>query len=98
MPWRIESYEDTPNPNALKCWLDRPISEGPVSFRCPEEADDPEADPRLAAIARALFDRAGLTSVLFLGDWIAVNKPPGARWRRVRTAVGAVLAEAEEPA
>jgi hypothetical protein len=98
MPWRIESFEDTPNPNALKCWLDRPISDGPVSFRCPADAEDPAADPRLAAVARELFARAGLTSVLFLGDWVSVNKPPEARWRTVRKRVGDVLAAAGDPA
>ncbi len=99
MAWRIESYEDTPNPDALKCWLDRPISERPVSFRRPEEAREPAADvdPVLVDLAVRLFDRAGLTSLLFLGQWMAINKPRRARWREVKRRVQAVLAEAAGP-
>ena len=29
MPCTVVEYETTPNPNALKCWLDQPISDGP---------------------------------------------------------------------
>jgi len=96
MAWRIESFEDTPNPDALKCWLDRPISDGPVSFRRPEEARDPApgTDPALVDLAVRLFDRAGLTSVLFLGQWMTVNKAREARWRDVKRTVRAVLAGA----
>jgi hypothetical protein len=98
MAWRITCFEDTPNPDALKCLLDRPISDGPVSFRRPEDADAPDADPSLAPLARLLFAEAGLTGVLFLGDWMAINKPPAARWASVRRAVSRVLADPPRPA
>lgn len=89
MPWTVTEFEDTPNPNAMKCWLDGAISDGPRSFRdAASAADHP--------IARALFERAGVTSVLLLGDWLTVNKKPSARWPAVKKAVASVLAEAED--
>ncbi|MFK7959477.1 MAG: NifU N-terminal domain-containing protein [Phycisphaerales bacterium] len=87
MPWTVTEFEDTPNPNAMKCWLDAPISDGPQSFR---DAASAAAHPVVAA----LFDRAGVTCVLLLGNWLTVNKPPSARWPKVKTAVKAVLADA----
>ena len=98
MAWRITCFEDTPNPDAVKCRLDRRISDGPVSFRRPEDAEAPGADPRLAPLARVLFTEAGLTSVLFLGDWMTVNKPPTTRWASVRRAVIRLLADPPPPA
>ncbi len=88
MPFTIVEFETTPNPNAVKCWLNRPISEVPRSFLNAQMAED---DP----IARALFERAGATTVLFNGDWVTVNKSPDADWSRVKPAIAAVLAEAE---
>ena len=43
MPFTITEFESTPNPNAVKCWLDRPISEGPRSFLNAQMA---QGDPR----------------------------------------------------
>src|SRR5262245_48021284 len=73
MPYAITEFESTPNPNAVKCWLDKPISEGPRSFWRPDLA---AGDP----IAAALFAEAGVTNVLFNGEWMTVNKPPDADW------------------
>ena len=87
MPFRVTRFEPTPNPNAVKCWLDRPISAGPRSFLGPEAAGD---DP----VAAALFRDAGVTTILFNGEWVTVNKPPAADWDQVKRAVKRVLAEA----
>jgi hypothetical protein len=84
MPFRIIEFEPTPNPNAVKCWLDAPISDRPRSFLNREMA---EADP----IARRLFEEAGVVCVLFSGTWIAVNKPAAADWATVKRAVRGVL-------
>jgi hypothetical protein len=90
MGYRVTEFESTPNPNAVKCWLDRPISDRPRSFLNAEAAaDDPLAD--------ALFRRAGATTVLFNGDWVTVNKPPEADWAAVKKAVRRVLAGADGP-
>jgi len=88
MPFRITRFEPTPNPNAMKCWLDRPISDGPCSFlNAAMAAEHP--------IAAALFERAGAVCVLLNGDWLTVNKPSEAEWRTVKAAVRRVLAEEE---
>lgn len=88
MSHRVTQFEPTPNPNALKCWLDRPISAGPQSFLNAEMAAE-------HPVAHALFKRAGATCVLLNGDWLTVNKSPDADWRQVKKAVKAVLAEVE---
>lgn len=90
MSFKIVEFEDTPNPNAVKIWLDRPISEGPRSFL---NADMAASDP----IAAALFERAGVVTALFNGDWLSVNKPPERSWATVKKKVQQVLAEAEGP-
>lgn len=88
MPYRITEFESTPNPNAVKCWLDRPISSGPRSFLNAEMA---VGDP----IASALFEQAGVTTVLFNGEWLTVNKPPNLDWSSVKAKVKHVLGEAD---
>lgn len=88
MPFLVTRFETTPNPNALKCWLDKSISAGPRSFLNAEMArEDPIAD--------ALFTRAGATCVLMNGDWITVNKLPKANWKRVKETIQDVLRETE---
>ena len=84
MPFTITRYEATPNPNALKCWLDRPISETPRSFLNAEMAGE---DP----LAATLFDEAGLTCLLLNGEWMTINKPADADWNAVKKRVEAVL-------
>ncbi|HVP73506.1 MAG TPA: NifU N-terminal domain-containing protein [Phycisphaerales bacterium] len=87
MAYQVTNFESTPNPNAVKCWLDRPISHGPRSFR---NASDASGDP----IARALFDEVGATTVLFNGDWMTVNKRPEADWPVVKARIKRVLSAA----
>jgi hypothetical protein len=91
MPFEITHFEDTPNPNAVKVWLDKPISAGPVSFLNAEAASHD-------AIAGALFDRAGATSVLFNGEWLTFNKKPNQRWSIVKEKVRKILAESPDSA
>lgn len=87
MPYTVTEFESTPNPNAVKCWLDRPISDKPRSFLNAQMAADD-------AIAYALFTQVGVTTVLFNGDWVTVNKPPHAPWNTIKTGVKRVLKEA----
>ena len=86
MPFCVTEVQPTPNPNAVKFLLDRPISEGPVSFLNPEQAGD-------HPIARPLFAIEGVTSLLLLGDFVTVNKAPDASWPRIRRKVQQVLSE-----
>lgn len=86
MPYDVTKFESTPNPNAVKCWLDRPISDRPRSFlNAQMAAEDP--------IASALFEQAGVTNVLLNGIWLTVNKPPEADWASVKAKVRRVLKE-----
>lgn len=83
---RIVRYETTPNPNAMKCWVDRAISDRPLSYLNAEmAANDPTA--------RAIFEQTGATTLLFNGDWFTINKPPGADWSTIKRRLAGVLSE-----
>jgi hypothetical protein len=87
MGYVVTEFESTPNPNAVKCWLDRPISDRPRSFlNAQMAAQDP--------IAAALFKEAGVVNVLFNGDWVTVNKSAQADWNTIKARVKRVLQEA----
>lgn len=88
MPYTVTKFQETPNPNAIKCVLDRRISDRPRSFFNAEQAS---GDP----VAAALFGIAGVTNVLINTDWVTVNKSPEADWRGIKAAVERVLGEAE---
>ena len=86
MPYRVLEIQQTPNPNAAKFVLDRSISEQPTSFFNPAAATG-------HPLAEALFGIAGVTSLLFLGDFVTVNKSPDAPWDEVAARVKAVLTQ-----
>lgn len=89
MPFKITEFEATPNPNAVKCHLDRPISRGTRSFLRPESgADDP--------IASRLFAIAGVTSIMLCGEFLTVNKTDDANWSTIKAKVKKTLGEIEE--
>lgn len=94
MPWSVTRFDPTPNPNALKCVLDRailPDGAGPRSYRAPGEASGD-------ALAEALFaiePPGSVACVLISTDWITVNRAPGADWERVKKGVREALARAE---
>ncbi|MBL8745238.1 MAG: NifU N-terminal domain-containing protein [Phycisphaerae bacterium] len=88
MPYTVKEFHQTPNPNALKCILDRVIRErelGPASYRTAAAAGE---DP----VAAALFKVAGVTNLLINEDWITVNKDPKAEWKAVKAGVSKALA------
>ena len=87
MGYTIKRFDTTPNPNALKCILDRRISEGPRSFLNAEMAAD---DP----LARTIFEIEGVTNILMNGDWITISKSADADWKSVKSEVMRVLGEA----
>src|SRR5205823_3854221 len=67
MPFKVQEIQPTPNPDALKFILDQPISERPVSFfNAAAAKDHPQA--------KQLFDIQGVSSLLFLGDFVTINK------------------------
>ena len=88
MGFNVSEVQPTPNPNAAKFVLDRAVSEQPVSFFSAAAAD---GNP----LAKRLFQIEGVASLLFLGDFITVNKSPQAQWKDVTKNVKKVLAAEE---
>jgi hypothetical protein len=86
MPFTVVTFQETPNPNAVKCLLDRRASEGSRSFLDGASARE---DP----IASRLFAVEGVRNVLIHGDWITVGKAPEAPWTRIRQGIQRVLSE-----
>lgn len=84
VPFVIREYQATPNPNALKLVLDKPVSQQPMSFLTPAAAES-------HALAKQLFAVNGVTSVLLLGDFITINKAPQAKWPDVKRKVEQIL-------
>jgi hypothetical protein len=85
MPYTVREIQPTPNPNAVKFVLDRPVSEQPTSFFNAQAAQHHPLAVRLFAIE-------GVASLLLLGDFITVNKVPDADWKLIHKAVKSVLA------
>ena len=88
MPYRVRKFQSTPNPNALKCVLDRSAGDTPRSYF---RADEAAADP----LASRLFAIHGVTNILINGDWITVSKSAQADWKAIRAGVEQVLGAAE---
>ena len=86
MAFRIREIQPTPNPNAVKVILDRPVSDQPTSFF---NAGAAEGHP----LATRLFAIPGVSSLLLLGDFITINKSPEARWADITAKVRKILAE-----
>ena len=86
MAYQVTQFETTPNPNARKAMLDRPICTGTRSYLSADQAGDD-------AVARSLFAIPGVTSVMMLGDFVTINKTPGASWPTVERAVRKALGE-----
>lgn len=93
---RVKSFQPTPNPNAVKCVLDRVVTREPLSYR-PGGGESPPTDgsegERLAA---ALLGVPGVVGVLLNEDWVTVNKSPGADWGEVKAGVKRALAGADQ--
>jgi hypothetical protein len=87
MSFRVIEVQPTPNPNAQKFVLDRPVSEQPTSFF---NADAAAGHP----LATQLFAIEGVSTLLLLGDFITINKSPQARWADITPKAKAVLAKA----
>ena len=86
--FRVVETQSTPNPNALKFILDRPISDQPISFFTAESAKD-------HPLAKKLFAIEGVTTLLLLGDFVTVNKQPRIPWNQITARVKQTLTEKE---
>lgn len=76
----IVRLEDTPNPNARRYVLNRPVQEQAKGrfFRSAGETDE--------QLAKALFAIEGVDGVMFLPNSVTVNKTNDASWDSVETA------------
>lgn len=90
---RVIEFEETPNPDAIKCVLDAPLGGGRRSYTSPEQAQAAED-----TLAQALFEVEGVRLVMLLGAFATIGKEPGARWNRVRAGVQSVFAGWDGPA
>jgi NFU1 iron-sulfur cluster scaffold homolog, mitochondrial len=88
MGFKVHDIQPTPNPNAVKFILDRPVSDQPTSFFNAGSAKD-------HSLASRLFAIPGVSSLLLLGDFITINKSAEARWADIKPKVQQVLAETE---
>ncbi|MGN6505605.1 MAG: NifU N-terminal domain-containing protein [Tepidisphaeraceae bacterium] len=85
MPFTVIDAQPTPNPNALKYTLDKPIAaDKPESFL---NADDARSHP----VAAALFAIPGVVGVLLLHDFVTLNKTAAATWKKITPEVKKVL-------
>jgi hypothetical protein len=87
--FRVLNVQPTPNPNAAKFVLDRPVSQQPMSFLNASAAQD-------SPLARKLFAIPGVSSLLLLGDFITINKSPDVHWDDIKDRARAVLSAATE--
>jgi len=87
MGFKVSEIQPTPNSNAVKFILDREVVAQPTSFFNKDQA---VAHP----LALKLFAIPGVSSLLFLGDFITVNKTPDVPWKDITKAVETVLSNA----
>ncbi len=88
VPYTVTEFVTTPNPNAVKCVLDRsPAPDGPRSY---VRAEDASGDP----LGAALMAIPGVRNVLIHDGWVSVGKAPDAEWKGVKAAVKRVLGSA----
>jgi hypothetical protein len=71
-------FQPTPNPNAGKFTVNRPVLEGPAS-KSFYSADQAASEP----VASALFSVAGVAELFMVDDFITVTKQPDAAWDRL---------------
>ncbi len=98
MPYTVTDFRETPNPNALKCVLDKaptPVGDGsrggaeiPRLSRSYRSAGEAAGDP----VAAALFRVVGVSGILIHHEgWITVSKANGYAWGPIKAGVTDVL-------
>ena len=87
MGFRVIEIQPTPNPNAAKFVLDRPVTQQPMSFFNASAAKD-------HPLAKDLFAIPGVSSLLLLGDFITINKSPQTDWDDITEQARKVLSDA----
>jgi hypothetical protein len=89
--YKIVEFQETPNPNAVKCVLDHTLAAagggGLRSYQSPQSA---AGDP----LATALFAIPGVCGVLIQQEWVTVSKRPDTEWKGIKAAVKKVMGSA----
>lgn len=80
----VISIEGTPNPNAVKFSVGRPVG-GPATFTPGKPTDN--------VMAQELIALDGVTSVFLTADFVTVSKRPDADWSDIVPAAKAILEE-----
>jgi hypothetical protein len=92
VPHRVVEFQETPNPNAVKCILDPPASPAPeLGMRSYQSHAAASSDP----LAAALLAVPGIVGVFINQGWVTVSKDPDSEWKTVKAAVRKVLADAK---
>ncbi|MDH4305954.1 MAG: NifU N-terminal domain-containing protein [Acidimicrobiia bacterium] len=78
------SVDPTPNPNALKFTVGKPVG-GPSTFVAGKETDDP--------LALGLLALDGVTSVFLTADFVTVSKSADASWDGIADAAAALIGD-----
>lgn len=86
MAFKVIAVEETPNPNARKIVLDRPVSPTPLSYRSAESAAD-------HPLASKLFALKGVVGLLLLHDFVTISKSSEARWTDISTKAKRILSK-----
>jgi len=89
MPYEVVEFQATPNPNAVKCVLDKPPAglAAPAPQRSYTDASAAADDP----LGAALMAIPGVRNVLIHDEWISIGKLPESDWKTVKAAVKRVL-------
>lgn len=74
--------EPTPNPNAMKFTVGKPVG-GPATFSRDSAGENPAADSLLAI--------EGVVSVFFTADFVTLTKSPEAAWEDITDRASSVL-------
>lgn len=91
MPHTVTEFQDTPNPNAVKCIVNPPVGASPgMGVRSYQSAGAASNDP----LASALFGVPEVVGVFINQGWITVTKGAEAHWKTVKAGVTRVLADA----
>ena len=83
---KVQSIQPTPNPNAFKFVVDRPLAKpgGSVHYQKPEDAQKD-------VLAQGLFAVPGVTTLFYCDNFVTVTMTPKADWRAVAEQVTRML-------
>ncbi|GIW74937.1 MAG: hypothetical protein KatS3mg103_1459 [Phycisphaerales bacterium] len=88
---RVEGFESTPNPQAVKIVLASPLAYAPRAYR------HPPGPACTDALAQALYAIEGVRVVLIHHRFVTIGKAPHARWPTIKRKAKAAIEAYEEP-